>query len=266
MRAWALVLACLAAGCARDEQGAALVDGLRLLGVQAEPPEAAPGQTVQLTAWAVDPRGGEVTIEWNACFLHDRSLVDPRCFKPGAGVEPLGEGATLSMVMPEVQRQDLAAPDATDGVYLPIVLHLRSGGETLDGVYRLRLSNGERAPNQNPVLLGIEGLSQYPDSQLEVRRGTEWTIRAFYSELSKEPYFTPPVRPGDEPQHHYEFLTTQWFATGCVFSTPITGGAAYTSFKVEDPLPPPGGIIDLWAVLHDERGGTAMEHRQLRLQ
>jgi hypothetical protein len=254
-----LALACAAAGCASDVTGASLVDGLRLLGVHAEPPEAAPGQTVTLTAWVVDTHGGSIDVTWSACLLPNAGKLDPACFDGSDGSVALGSGETISMVVPDVQRDALGPPDATDGVYVPIVVRVRTPDDQVDAVYRLRIA-GSLPPNHNPVFDTIEGLPP-EDTPQPVKKGQSWTVRARYTGASSERYEIPSS--GDTP---FEFLTTQWFATALTFHDPISGGAAFDSFVVDGKLPPSGGAIELWAVGHDERGGTAMIHRRLILQ
>ncbi len=263
MRTLALVTTlALAAGCAKDLEGASLVDGLRLLGVQAEPPEAQPGDVVSLQAWVVDTHGGSVDVSWSACLLPNNGHVDPACVTSpdgSPGLVPLGSGEALQIIVPAVMRDALGPPDGTDGVYLPIVLHVRAPDDHVDAVYRLRIA-GDQPLNSNPVFDTIMGWP--PDGTPQpVHRGQTWTVQPRYTPDSSEKYVTPSTQ-----MDHYEFLTTQWFSTGGSFDDPISGGNAYDNFHVDGTLPPAGGVIDVWAVGHDERGGTAITHRTLVMQ
>src|SRR5260370_13278124 len=144
MRA-ALALAFLVAGGAADFADASLVQGLRLLGVQAEPPEAQPGDTVTMRAWVVDTERRGITVSWSACTLPSNGLANPGCVTGSDGLIPLGTGATHDIVVPDVPRATLGPKDATDGVYLPIVVHLTVAGDSLDGIYRLRMLGDQPA-------------------------------------------------------------------------------------------------------------------------
>ena len=259
MRAPALVavtLACTAAGCSKsDLSDAAFVDGLRLLGAQAEPPEAAPGEMVTLRAWVVDPHGGSIAVTWSACLLPGNGVANPACTDgSGDSLVALGSGETLTVVVPPVERAALGPPDVTDGVYVPIVVHVSGSKEALDAVYRLRLA-GTQARNHNPTLALIDGL---PDDPEPTHQGQQWTLIARYGGQSVEHY-----RVASTGSDVDETLTTQWFASGGTFPNQPVGGTAVQTLSIDRALPPTGGTIDLWVVGHDERGGTAMLHHTL---
>ena len=67
--------------------------------------------------------------------------------------------------------------------------------------------------------------------------------------------------PGSSMPTVFERLTIQWFATAGSFPDTPVGGTAVQKWTLDRALPPSGGAIDLWAVVHDERGGTGMTHR-----
>jgi hypothetical protein len=252
-RAVLAVAALALGGCAREDlSDAGLVTGLRLLGAQAEPPEADPGQSVMLTAWVVDPRGGEISVSWGVCLLPSNGLANPGCVVGGAGVTPLGNGSTLAFTVPMVTREMLGPPDATGGVYLPLIMHVSANGDSVDGVYRLRI-HGSMTPNANPILPNVTNLpTDVPD---HVHAGDVWPLIANYSDASRETYR---IMPGATEVH--ETLTTQWFATAGTFPNAPVGGTAVQSLTMDRLLPPVGGHIDVWLVGHDERGGTTMFH------
>lgn len=60
------------AGCLEELPKPSKVEGLRVLGVQAEPPEVAPGATVELRALVVDTEGRDVKLSWYACQVPER--------------------------------------------------------------------------------------------------------------------------------------------------------------------------------------------------
>lgn len=64
----------LLTGCLEDLPRPSKVDTLRTLAISAEPPEAGPGQTVALTALAVDvPDDRPISYRWAACLLPERA-------------------------------------------------------------------------------------------------------------------------------------------------------------------------------------------------
>jgi len=210
----ALVIAALAvAGCGKFDLGeAALVEGLRLIGVQAEPPEAFPGDQVKLTAWVFDTRGGTIDVSWSACLLPSNGLANDGCTDTsGNGVVGLGSGEELTMTVPAVDAATLGPQDQSYGVYLPIVVHVRANGDTTDGVYRLRVRGAAApgctvdppfspgcVPNHNPSFSGIDPLG--PDvGPLVAHEGQAWALLAKYADGSDEEYKVPSVETPQVP-------------------------------------------------------------------
>jgi hypothetical protein len=252
----------LSAGCSKEDLGSfGFVDGLRLIGTQAEPPEAAPGDKVTLTAWVVDTHGGSIDVRWSACLLPSNGLADPGCTDgSGNGLVALGSGETLAIVVPAVDAAMLGPPDITGGVYLPIVIHVAGSDDAVDGVYRLRIA-GNQPPNHNPTFDTVEPLRDDGIPEVGIA-GVDWALVAQYRGDSAESY----VSPTSAPDKIFERLTTQWFATAGTFPDQPVGGTAVQSFLLDRALPPSGGTIDLWVVGHDERGGSTMIHRSFVMQ
>ncbi len=278
MRALAMLalLAVAGGGCSKaDLSAASFVDGLRVLGVHAEPPEASPGDTVMLTAWVVDPRGGTIGVDWSACLLPSNGTANPGCTDgTGNGLVGLGSGLQISMVVPEIDLATLGPVDASWGVYLPIVVHASAPDDSVDAVYRLRVREvvapgctlappygGGCLPNQNPEFASIDPLGP-EDAPIPTHPGTIWALLARYTDGSDEEYKVPSTSDPTVPER----LTTQWFSTGGSFPDQPVGGTAVQQLTMDRELPPSGGTIDLWVVGHDERGGTALAHRAFVLQ
>jgi hypothetical protein len=81
------------AGCLEPLPDVTRVDALRVLGVQADPPEVPPGAEVALSALVVDPTGAPFSLSWYVCLLADRG----QGFFGGGGVTSTsgGEGTPL---------------------------------------------------------------------------------------------------------------------------------------------------------------------------
>ena len=270
----ARVLAALASACTRSFTPASYVHGLRVLAVKAEPPEVAPGQSTTLTALAVDTTGAPVEVSWVACTepaLTGKGSINPDCFAAGAApfLVPLGAGLSLTATVPNVTPSDFGPPDASGGLYLPIVLHATSASGALDAAYGLRLAQGT-PPNQNPLLADVvevlaSGASVPIDeaTPLEVHAGEELTLQARFAPGSDETYAGAP----GQPAALTEVLSVAWFASGGSLSEAVTGlDKPDTVWRADEDLPAPGGTIDLWIVGRDERGGTDWLHRTLVLR
>ena len=191
----------------------------------------------------------------------------------GNGLVGLGSGGTITLTVPDVDATILGPPDASYGVYLPIVVSVRAPDDTVAGAYRLRVRkvvvpgctltepyDPGCMPNKNPAFKGIDPLGD-DACPIAAHENEIWALLARYTDDSDEMYKlsldTPSVP---------ERLTTQWFATAGTFPDQPVGGTAVQKFTLDRKLPPSGGIVDLWVVGHDERGGTGMYHRSFVMQ
>jgi hypothetical protein len=126
--------------CSGKLPDATLVEGVRVLGVQAEPPEAVAGDTVTLRALVANPKNEELTLTWYACLVTERgsgffsdtsavntsggggySLDDPgSCAeRHTAGLEDavlLGTGETASFAVPADLLDDPAVVNLAYGL------------------------------------------------------------------------------------------------------------------------------------------------------
>lgn len=187
-------MAALLAGCQPDlGTRPSEVESIRLLGVRAEPAEAAPGAEVSYSALLVDEGGerGDLPLDWAFCNkqkpLSSLDDVDPLCFVSSADyLAPLGTAPSVkgklpltacSLFGPDVPPAEPmmppgrpADPDLTGGYYQPVrILHQLAENDYLLGAGESRLSCGlpgatpETAlafkssykPNENPVLAGV---------------------------------------------------------------------------------------------------------------
>ena len=101
LRAAVAVLLALALGCSDDLPEPSLVANLRILGVQADPPEAAPGDEVALSALVLDtPDAGPSELVWIACPPSDAPILTlgPEACASG---DMIGTGPTTSFAIDE---------------------------------------------------------------------------------------------------------------------------------------------------------------------
>jgi hypothetical protein len=248
-----------------------LVVGLRVLAVTADPPEVAPGATSQVAALVVDTAGRPVDASWSRCTLPPRTgeAVNPGCVTATGAptLVPVGAGLSIAATMPDVTAAMLGQPDATGGVYLPLVAQISDGADAVTTVYRLRLA-GAGPPNTNPAIASVDVVDMAgastpidPAAPLVVHAGQALTLAATFAPGSAEAY----TRPGGAAAT--ETLTTSWFATDGAFSVDKTSASQPQTVLTLGKNPAnPGQNIDLWAVGHDERGGVGYTHRVLELQ
>lgn len=181
----------LTAGCDDDISSSSRLRRLRLLAVQAEPPNPAFGQTTVLRPLVYVPPGEGVTYEWTWCPVptdsaagypcpFDQTDLDTLAARAGlVGVPPLflgtGEAVAFTNPFPAALLAALCAGDSgalalfTEGaggatpvyncslatVRMQVMLTIR-GSTTDTGVLSLRLPTDETTPpNRNPVVAGV---------------------------------------------------------------------------------------------------------------
>jgi hypothetical protein len=269
-RAFALALL-LSACTTSPDPPVSFVAGLRVLAGRAEPPQVDPGGASQVSLLVVDTGGLPVEVAWNRCTLMPRAgeAVNPGCVMGGGppNLVPIGMGESISTTMPQVTAADLGTPDATGGVYLPLVAQVSDGADAVTVVYRLRLGDG-KPPNMNPGLQSIEVVDAAgvatpidPVTPLVVHAGQQLSLHATATPGSAELYTVP------SGLTITETLTTAWFCTAGSLNVNKTGPTqAQITLSLQKNLPSPGKNIDLFAVVHDERGGVGYTHRVLELQ
>ncbi|MSP62917.1 MAG: hypothetical protein EXR72_21800 [Myxococcales bacterium] len=270
--AWPILLALGAAGCGNEfDDDFHLVAGLRLLAVRGEPAEVAPGERVTLTALAVDPAGGAISVRWTACTLAPipGTAINDRCLDEAGGhLMPLGEGAAIEAVVPDLRLESLGPPDATGGRYLPVRLRVSTATEAQDGIFRIRIADGA-SQNRNPKLDGVSlaGAAMTALAEgvaLDAHAGEKVVLRGRFGDGSDESYSV--AQPDGSRRMATETLTITWFASAGTLEHGRAGPAVDEVLTVDKHLPAIGSTIDLWLVGRDERGGIDWLHRTLRLR
>jgi hypothetical protein len=301
-------------GCGPSFDPASLVAGLRVLAVKAEPPELAPGETATLTPLIVDTRGldaGTPRVSWSLCLQAPLpgSAVSNDCLSTDLGasdiVTQLGEGPTMQVTMPNVTQAQLGVPDSTGGVYLPVIMRVTDGVESVATVYRLRytakiatpfFTGPLQPPNHNPkiedilVSYGNDGGVAHLD-EIKINAKDRIAMRASMSADSAEVYpriegeiklpdggisldggikfFDGGIDIG--PIHLVEVTETlrvSWFTNIGRFVPDVTGeaGKLDAELRLDKYLVAPPADIDLYIVVRDDRGGTDFTTRKLLLR
>jgi hypothetical protein len=154
---WAFAIACVPETMA-DE---GIVRAPRILAVQADAAEAAPGQTVKLSALVAHrDRVAPDSLGWAICNarrpLDELGPVADACLSTTDSLVPLGVGFETMATVPAdacrrfgpevglIDGQQVASrptdPDATGGYFLPIRIDGRTDGLGGSGIFRLRLT------------------------------------------------------------------------------------------------------------------------------
>ena len=273
---WLLPAAACLWGCQpTGDLPTSYVAGARVLAIKAEPPEIGLGESSSVTAWVVGTNGQTPTVSWSRCRRAPLpgQAMNPDCLAnpQAAYVEPIGEGVTVTATMPaDITAAALGLPDASGGVYLPLIARVTAGADQLIASYRLRLAQPGVPPNNNPVITAVSVVDSSGSTPLDeavprvVHAGDTVTVGATFSSDSNESYLSPLGGQAGGPVA--EVLTTAWFSSGGAVTTSPAAGDPTMNLRFDQLLPAPGTVIDLFVVARDERGGTDTAHRTFQLQ
>ena len=288
MRRFGLLAFLLLVGCApKMGNSASLITQERIIGVRADPAEAAPGDLVKYASLVASFSGAvdAQDLSWSLCGLRkpvaENTPVSQACLT--SDLSQAAQGASASIQTPSSACANFGPfappsstgtlrpsdPDTTGGYYQPLRLDL--GAE--QGIFRERLSCGlagaslamsqefraSYTANQNPTLVSLSALlGDAPASLDSLPASQPIRLVATWSPDSAESY---PVFDSSSQTlvDHREALSLSWFVTAGTFDDSVTGrGEADTALSTENAWQPPAtvGVVLLWLVLHDSRGGA----------
>lgn len=299
MRRLVFLLALTASSACSDKeavvlQPASLVDKLRVLAIKAEPPEAAPGEIISLTALVADPLENrrntghlwvmcDPSVEGelgNACAQQDtlRSF-DLEALPEGVNIFPLFFNFAFYRAPWGILDQ-LEEEERRRGMTATVLLVAWEGGsqEQLQdpsilkqlAIKRIRIAEPQETPNRNPVLeaVTIDGQPFGETDEPRVKAGGTITLSASSTEDSVEVFER--VLPDGTVVEQSEQNVFSWYTRGGRF----TQGLEYSSrTESGDPIglelpelgTQPDDRLHIWVVLRDARGGTDWAKRTLQL-
>jgi hypothetical protein len=304
MRRLALLL--LLAGCKPDlGSPPSLVTEPRIIAVRQEPPEVAPGASVVAEVFAVAPGGRVIPAAdgavWDLCVApkppSENNVVSHDC-ATGSGLQPAGSGPMVMLTIPPTACA-LHGPDTpptragepplrprdadvTGGYYQPVSVRLPASGDQAFALERLRCNlpgvsadvaqdfSKRYVANRNPTIaaLTVDGKPVEGTAPAAVAAGARATFTLSWPPGAREPFplFDVARR---ELVDHVEELTASWFVTAGAIEHDRTGrGEAEPETTVTNvwtaPLTP--GLVRLWVVLRDNRGGSAVAEYSVQVQ
>ena len=264
-------------------QQVSTIDAPRVIAVVATPAEAAPGAAVAYAAVVASPDGTAAApaIAWAYCTdpkpPTEDNAVAVGCVAEPAALVPLGVGATAAATLPADACRSFGPdtpatgarprdPDASGGYYQPVRAEL-AGAPLTFGLHRLACNLGDAPPsvvreyrdryraNQHPTLATVA----LADGASAVAPGATVGLTATWPAATAEAYVVYD-RVAVAIVARREALRVGWFATAGALAADATGVAAddpATATTVAWTAPTTPGVVHLWAVLHDDRGGVA---------
>jgi hypothetical protein len=281
-------LALLATTCTPQlGPGDSLVTSKRILAIRADPAEAIPGTSVTFASLIAGPGApvDDAGVQWNFCTapapLTQDNVVSDACLGASALV-PAGVGATVTATTPAAGCSIFGPgtpsagfrprdPDATGGYYQPLRADL-AGADSTFALARIRcdLANAGTAAasafaaayqgNENPRLLPLVATLEGSAVALTaVPAGARLVLQASWPAGSAEifAYFDPVSQ---TVTHRRESMQVAWYSTGGALDSESTGRASTdpaTTTDVGWQAPAAPGLVRLWTVLRDSRGGVA---------
>jgi hypothetical protein len=285
----------LAASCKPDfAERDSLVTSKRVLAVRADPAEAKPDTPINYSLLVAAPDGTvqNPTAAWAFCTtptsLTENDSVSPDCLQNGVSAIA-GESSTIQAATPDdacslfgpdtppgqVRPRD---PDATGGFFQPIRASVGSivafGFErincdlanapadvTLDFNHRYTLNQNPQPPT---ITVSSNGA---PIDFGDIASGSTVTFRATWNASDAESYVIYDAASVSVVAAR-EAMRVSWFATGGSFEADRTGRSDddTTTFTDNAWTAPSSGIVHLWVVLRDSRGGAAFTSDDLTVK
>ena len=285
-RALALLPLCLAA-CAEALPSTAVIDKLRVIAIRAEPPEGAPGTSVNLDALVVDPLSAqrELASTWFAC-VPARGQAVTSCLsfatetpilctlQPEAPFCVISVDNTASYQLPELALAGRPAGESGQVVITQVVApagtltacadHFRNEGTPAPdcdvSIKRLVVSHAAH-PNQNPSLADFQ-IDGMPVPALDaatvptIMSDSKHTLSVVLGAGSVEA-IDPPMNGLAVESPYLSYYTTDGKLD------PVRTDAVETQSDLTAPSTPEA--LKLFVVVHDGRGGTAWTGGKIRV-
>ena len=273
-----LLLACTQDDLTQNWQ----LDRTRILGAQAEPPEAKPGDTVQFRSLVFSPESIE-SVVWFACLPETATSFG--CTIDPALLEGLQEGSEPDITalieagfagaepafpamwtVPEDALEGLSDPQKHDGLSAFVTVSAIPENATEDSDFevaykRFPISTSE-TPNQNPIIdhISIDTVPYSPQETFVALAGETYTLTPIFDETHVETYSF--LNREGEFEERTEEPYFSWFTEGGAFDQPIS---LYPNSYVEWTAPPNPYSGRIITIMRDRRGGMAWSWIQVEV-
>lgn len=247
----------LAMACGPEFDDEKKIEGYRVLGIQAEPPEVDPDGQITMTVLEHDAEGDRPrTYAWTVCLLNPGDIGGFECLDerlefpldsagPTATVDFGPDGLNVRALFETfgpvrgIDGREITLEDGFE-VYANLVSSAE-GGREISTYKRLRIRDGEDL-NRNPTVDRIDITDR---SAAVVKPGETIELTVVVDEETRD------IRPDGEP----EIYNFRWFA--------VDGG-------LEDGFGPPTAVVDytapkevgadlVFVVVRDGQGGSVLE-------
>lgn len=238
---------------------------LRILTIQADHPEASPGDTVVLTPVISDISGAGRTLSWAAESCVDPGIgygAEPSCEKATDRVElgsgsyaPVGPAFTesvtpVSVTLPTTLFSNRSLQDQYNGVSYLIIYSVSAADNSKVTSIKRVLVSSRNTKNSNPVISDLLSAGTTMSALPAAKTDLSVQIAPGSAEV-----FTVLLGNGAQ-ENQTETLLTTWFSSDGSFSRYRVFGDSVDSYEPSS-TPPIGHATVIVAVTRDGRGGEA---------
>jgi hypothetical protein len=270
----------------RDLPDEWLIDRVRVLAVQAEPPEAVPGATIAFSALVTQPVDDPYNVIWFTCpptddggigfgcELPDTSSIDASDPEALADLGLIGFEPFLSptYTIPIDALDGVAEEDRAEGLYQlvqvtafpPEYLDPEQAPDAIDfdeveAAYKRLIISEARTPNRNPLLsrFSVDGFDVPDGATITVEEGQTYQLSTTIAESLVEEYVY--VTSEGVEEWRTEEPYANWYTTGGDLNENLT---LHPYLDVTWVAPESGTSGKFWVVVRDRRGGMAWIDRR----
>ncbi len=299
----ALSIAAFLAGCQDEEEEfppSSRITSLRILGIKASPAAVLAGDRTLLESLVVNPFAGVQPLSylWVVCDPDSSGRSASLCgatsttrdlssllsaqdsLPPGVTVVPIGESIYYRSPRDAFDNVPADSPLRTQGIDATVLLIAYTGLSPADlqdestvreiALKRIKIFPKGVPKNRNPAVaqVTVNDVPLLDGEKLEFPAGALVSLKATATPESVESY-TRPLPDGTELQED-ETMVFSWYVTAGTLDqlqkqgvrTPDGVATEYTLPSYDETS---GGVIDLYVVLRDARGGMDWVKRSLRV-
>jgi hypothetical protein len=279
MRAFLLLTSAFFIACTGTVPSRYEIRDLRVISVVAEPPEVAPGDTVQLTAYFEDPEvdASGIAASMRQCPDTGTQTRDITCVGTASELTLASEPTVPAFAVPNVFSAQFTytesataltdvPPSATAyGYYDQILFHGQDAHGGIDASKRVVVTAAGTPKNKNPSLQGFAVIESEGQAQdlFAMQRGGSYTLQPIYDPSSLESYTVK-----DYTGHVLSFVEEASFVWSCAQSCTIDRDTSYGDQTVTLSLPLDwnfGDSLLVNVVMRDGRGGEVPFVREFRV-
>jgi hypothetical protein len=269
------------------------LDRLRVLAIQAEPPEIRPGEAAAFSGLIIDPQEESGAVVWLACPPDEEGAggagcaIDPNFDFTSATPDELADAGFIGFEpflpprfeAPDDSLDSLDEEDRAEGLQILVQTAVLPSDTLDDGfsetafdfndvevAYKRLIVSEALTPNENPALGGfvLDGIAVLADAEVLVEPSQQYEVGAWLADGSIQTYIY--VNPDGIEEERVEQPYIKWYTDG---GTMLEDATLYPFLDATWEVPSTDAEITSgtwWAVVRDRRGGLGWASQRWRLR